>query len=265
MTFNNDRRMLYDPMTQPTSNVIDSSWKPLYRIGGVAALLAVFVFRRFLGAELMAFRGFGILPVPETMPASAADWFALLATHKLVGLALLDAFDLIEYVLVGLLFLAVCAALWQAKRAMMLIATICGLLGIFLAFASNQAFAMLSLNEHYAAATTEAGRAVFLAAGESLLAEHNPGVLHQGTGAYASLFFVYLSGLMISIVMIQTSVFSKSTAVTGILANSFGLAYFPVVAFAPGLLILPFTISAPFRVVWYFLIARKLFQIGKMK
>jgi hypothetical protein len=176
---------------------------------------------------------------------------------------LLIVFDLVEYALVGLLFLAVCAALWRANRSTMLVATTCGLIGITVYFASNQAFAMLSLSENYAASTTDAQRATFQAAGEALLAVNNPGALHQGTGIYLSLFLVLLAGLMMSVVMLRSNVFSKVTAVTGILANGFGLGYFIVLAFAPTILALPFVLSAPFRVIWYFLIARKLFQLRK--
>jgi hypothetical protein len=240
-------------------------WKSLYQLGGVAALLAVFVFRRNLGPELMAFRGFGLFAVPEAMPVSASEWFALLQSNKLVGLALLNVCDLVEYALVGLLFLALCAALWRANRSIMLVATICGLAGIIVYFASNQAFAMLSLSAHYAAATSDAQRATFLAAGEALLAVNNPGALPQGTGIYASLFLVLFAGLMMSVVMLRSHVFSKITAVTGILANGFGLGYFIVLAFAPTILVLPFVLSAPFRVTWYFLIARKIIQLGSEK
>jgi hypothetical protein len=250
-------------MSQTISGIENSTWKALYKLGGIAALAAVFVFRRNLGAELMAFKGFGLFTVPETMPVRAAEWFALLQNNWFVGLALLNVFDLIEYALVGLIFLAVRAALWQASRSAMLVATVCGLIGIVVYFASNQAFAMLSLSKQCAAATTNAQRDMFLAAGEALLAINNPGALHEGTGIYATLLLVLLAGLIISVVMLRSNVFGKATAVTGILANGFMLAYFVVLPFVPDWVVLPFVISAPFRVMWYFLIARKLFQLGK--
>lgn len=250
-------------MARTTFDRVEQNWDTLYRVGAGAALLAVFVFRRNLGAELMAFNGFGLFSVPATMPISAAEWFSLLQSNAFVGLALLAVFDLIEYALVGLIFLALCVALWQFNRAVMLMATICGLAGIAIYVASNQALAMFSLSQHYAAATTDAQRAMFLAAGESLLAANNPGTLYQGTGIYASLFLVLLAGLMISIVMLRSNTFNGITAVTGILANGFGLTYYIVLVFAPALLVLPFVISAPFRVTWYFLIARKLLRLEK--
>jgi hypothetical protein len=175
----------------------------------------------------MALRGLGLFPFPD-IPASVTGWFALLQSNPLVGLTLLNGFDLVEYALLGLIFLAVCAALWQTDRSAMLVATVCGLAGMMVYFASNQAFAMLALSERYAAATTQAARNTFLAAGEALLAVNNPAALHQGTGIYLSLFLVLLAGLVMSVVMLRSNVFSKTTTIAGILANGFGLGYYIV-------------------------------------
>ncbi len=250
-------------MARTNLDLTQSTWGPLYRIGAIAALVAAFVFRRNLGAELMGFKGFGIFSVPAMMPTRATEWFALLQSNTFVGLALLNVFDLIEYALVGLIFLATYAALRRANSSLMMAATAAGLMGIAVYFASNQAFAMFSLSERYAAAATDAQRLLYLAAGEALLAINNPGALYQGTGIYASLFLVLLAGLIISIVMLRSDVFNKITAWTGILANGFGLGYFAVLAFAPALIVLPFVLSAPFRVTWYILIAFKLFEISR--
>jgi hypothetical protein len=237
------------------------NWKPLYRVGGVAALLAVFVFRRNLGAELTALRSFWPSAVPETLPVNAAGWYELLQRNPLVGLTLLEVFDLAEYALVGLMFLAMCIALWQISRSAMLVATVSGLAGIIVYFSSNQAFALLSLSMQYKAATSEAQRIAYQAAGEALLAVNNPAVLYQGTGIYLSMLLVPMAGLIYSLVMLRSKVFNKATAVTGILANGIILTYFLFLAFAPTWLVLPYVLSAPLRVAWYFLIAIKLFKL----
>lgn len=239
-------------------------WRALYITGGIAALLAVFVFRRNLGAELALLSNFGIVGgVPKTPLISAIDWFKLLQDNRLVGLTLLNFFDLVEYALVGLIFLSLYGALRRTSKSAMLIATTSGLIGIAVYFASNQAFAMLALSQRYASATNDTQRSMYLAAGESLLAVNNPGSIYQGTGIYLSLFFVLLAGLIISVVMLRGAIFSKATAVTGILANGIGLCYFITLAFVPAIYWIPHPISAPFRVVWYFLIALRLFKLAK--
>lgn len=241
-----------------------SAWQGLYRVGAGAALVAVVVFRRNLGSELVGFRGFGLIDVPAAHPSSAIDWFALLQNDRLVGLALLNVFDMVNYALVGLIFLALYGALRRAHQSAMLVATASALVGIAVSFASNQALAMLSLSNQYAAATSAAQRALLLAAGEALLAINNPGAIYQGTGVTIGLLLVILAGLIISLVMLRSQVFGKAAACVGILANGFGLGYFVALAFAPALYALFPIISAPFRVLWYVLIAIRLFQLGRV-
>jgi hypothetical protein len=238
-------------------------WSALYKTGGIAALLAVFVFRRNLGAELMALQSVWPAAVPESLPVNSAGWFGLLQQNPLVGLILLEVFDVVEYALVGLIFLALCVALWQVNRSAMLIATVCGWAGIVVYFSSNQAFALLSLSERYTASAAEAQRAAYLAAGEALLTINNPALLHQGAGIYLTMFLVPLAGLIYSLVMFRSNIFNQPTAVTGILANGIILTYFIALAFAPAWLVLPFVLSAPLRIAWYFLIAIKLFKLGR--
>jgi hypothetical protein len=50
----------------------DTTWKHLYISGGIAALLAVVVFRRNLGAELSLMGMMGIVKIP-VLPIGAAE------------------------------------------------------------------------------------------------------------------------------------------------------------------------------------------------
>jgi hypothetical protein len=240
-----------------------TAWKALYLAGGAAALIAVVLFRRNFSAELMLFKGFGLFSVPASAPSSAIEWFTLFQENRFVGLALFGLFDLLNYALVGLIFLALYGALRDVNKSAMLVAATFAFVGIAVYFASNQAFAMLSLSGRFAAAPSDAERAIFLAAGEALLAIHNPGALYQGTGIYLSLLLLLLAGLLISIVMLRGAVFGRATAYTGILANLFNLAFFITLAFAPAILWLPPTLAAPFRLAWYILIAVRLFQLAR--
>ena len=240
----------------------NSGWKGLYYAGGVAALLAVLFFRRNTGVELVTFNGFGVFDVPEAFPISAADWFVVLQQDKIVGLILLGLVDLINYALVGLIFLALYGALRSTNNGWMTAALSFSFVGITLFFATNQAFALLALSEQYAAAVTEAERAMCLAAGEALLAIDNPGKMTQGMANFLSLFLVLLSGLSISFVMLRSDNFSKAASWSGILANAFALAFYPFLVFAPAIAWLPPSISAPFRLIWYVLIAVGLFRLA---
>ena len=106
-------------------------WTPLYRAGGIAALLAAILFRRNIGAEVSLFTG------AEAIPHSAADWYALLQSNPFVGLSFLAVFDLVDYALVGIIFLALAAALWSSHRSIAAIALASGLVGVAVGLASN--------------------------------------------------------------------------------------------------------------------------------
>ena len=257
-------------MSKQTDRVVDSEsadprWRGLYIAGGVAALVAVLFFRRNFGTELVTFKGFGIFDVPAVQPGTAAGWFSLLQDDALVGLLLFDVVDLVNYALLGLVFLAIYAALHRANRGAMVIATASGLVGVGVYLASNHALAMLSLGERYAAATTTAQRATFVAAGEALLAIYNPGSIHRGTGFYIGYGLVVLAGLIISVAMLRSRVFNRATAWAGILANALVLIDFLVLAFVPAIYGLPTATSALFRVAWMVLIALGLFRLARRK
>jgi hypothetical protein len=243
---------------------VDASWKTLFYVGGIAALLAVLIFRRNFGVELLTFNGFGLFEVPEVTPISAGDWLVLMQNNWFVGLAAFGLFDLVNYLLVGLIFLALYGALKQTNKSVIIIAAFFGFVGIAVYIATNQAFSMLTLSHRYAEAMTEAQRVMYLAAGEALLANFNPGTIEQGTGYYLSLLLVLLAGLLISSVMLQSTVFNKVTAYAGILANAIGLGYFVALIFAQEMLWLPPSLSAPFRMTWYILISIQLFKLGRL-
>ncbi len=238
-----------------TTSERDTHWQRLYRVGGVAILIAVVVFRRHFGAEITLLTDMGLINLKP--PGNALDWFTLLQDNRLLGLILLDLFDIVNYLLVGLMFLALYGALRRANKSAMTVATACALVGVAVYLASNQAFAMSALSDHYAATNTDAQQAIFLAAGEALLAIHNPNGIHLG------LFLVALAGLMASLVMLRSSVFGKATGVVGLVANSLVLGYFVILPLAPEIAPLFPASSAPFRLIWYILIARRLFQLGR--
>ena len=200
-----------------------------------------------------------------SVPSAMSTAMAMITTCKVLLAALRTVSNRARRLgsSVGLMFLALYVALRQTNKSAMFIATAAGLVGITVYFASNQAFAMLALSGRYASATSDLQRSAYLAAGEALLATNNPAAIYQGSGIYISLFLVLLAGLIISMVMLRSDVFSKATAITGILANGFGLCYFIGLAFAWKLYWLPIPISAPFRVIWYFLIALRLFKLAK--
>ncbi len=243
----------------------DAEWKSLYRIGGAAALIAGVLFRRNIGAEISLFGA-------QAQPDTISDWFTLLQNNRLLGLSYLNVFDLANYALVGLMFLALYAALKRTHKSSMVIATVLGLVGIAVYFASNTAFSMLALSDQYIAATTEAQRTMALAAGQALLAIHrfgSPGA-HPGTGGYMSLLLIAAAGMITSGVMLRSAVFNRATAYVGILASAFDLAYCIAFAFVPAvdselLALCCIPAAGLCLMLWHIMVGWRLYQLGRLK
>jgi hypothetical protein len=239
-----------------------SDWRTLYKVGGWAALIAGVLFRRNLSAEISLFS-------QRAPPETVGDWYALLQTNRLLGLAYLNLFDLVNYALVGLMFLALYVVLRRANKTCMAIAAAAGFVGIAVYFASNTALSLLSLSHQYAAATTDAQRTALLAAGQAMLAINRfsgPGA-HPGAGGYLSLLLIAVAGMITSIVMLRSALFGRATAYVGILASALDLAYCLAYAFVPAvdsdLLAVAFIPAAGLLwMVWHILVGRRLYQLG---
>ena len=182
------------------TDVPESGWKILYRIGGAAALLM------FL---LTIVQSFIFIAYPP--PSTVMDFFTLFQKNKILGLLDLDFLLIVINILLILIYLALYAALHQVNKSYTLIALVMGLVGTTLFFASREAtFGMLSLSNQYAAASTEAQKASLHAAGQALL------TIYNGTAFNLSYVLGGIVILLYSYVMLQCSIFSKATAWVGI-------------------------------------------------
>jgi len=244
------------------SEKVDSSSRSLYRVGAAAALIAALVFRRNLGAaEIPSFTG--VAP-----PNNVVGWFTLLHNNSLLGLALLNVFDIADYALVGLMFLAVFVVLRRASKSCTLIAAALAFFGAVVYILSNSALSMFSLSNQYAIATNEAERSTLLATGQAVLANgYNPGALYQSAGFYVSLFLMAVAGLLMSAVMLRTSVFGKATTYVGIVACVLDLVYLVGLVFVPQTWVYVLSVACIataglFLMVWHLMIGVKLFRLG---
>jgi hypothetical protein len=221
----------------------DSNWQSLYKIGGAAAALSLV----FFPIQIVVF-------ILNPQPSTVINWFTLFQNHPFIGLLDLDLLLMVDEVLAVLILLALYAALRRVSESLMAIGATLGIISSVLFIASNPGFAMLSLSNQYAAAATEAQKAIFLAAGQATMA------MWQGSAFQAGYILGSLAPIMISVVMLQDryQVFSKSTAYMGILANVIALGlYVPKFGIAISIF------SVVFLWIWYLLIARRLFQLSR--
>jgi hypothetical protein len=228
------------------SDIDKSAWRTLYKTGAIAALLAALLFRRNIGAEVSLFIG------AAAIPHSAGDWYALLQSNPFVGLSFLAVFDLIDYALVGLIFLALAAAFWQSHKSATAIALASGMVGVAVSLASNISLSMFSLSQQYAAATSAAQQAALRAAGQAVLATHDPLAVYPAAGAYVSLLLVALAGLLFSVIMLRSH---RAAGIVGLLASGCDLAYCLTIFSAPSLRAFLLAAGGPFWMIWHLLVA----------
>jgi hypothetical protein len=225
----------------PIAEVDDVAWAPLYRTGATFAL-----------AMLVLTPAAAVTFVFAPPPSTVLGFFALFRESRLLGLLSLDLIYMLEIVLSGLLLMVLGVALRRANPSLIAIALFLNVTATALYFASNPAFEMLTLSRHYAAATTDPQRQIYVAAGEALLATYT------GTAYDVSYVTAATAGLLVAFVMLRSHVFGKTTAYLGLAMNTLGLIPPTVgtIGMAAALLFL-----APLM-LWLVLVGRRLRQLG---
>lgn len=226
----------------PVAGQADEAWRPLYWIAAAAALLSVaFIF--------IAGIVYAISPPPTTI----AGWFRLYHENWLLGLLAGDLMMLASYVLMGLIYFALYGALRRVNQPFMALATALAFVGMAAYYTANPAFSMLSLSNQYAAATSATERAALLGAGQAMITNWT------GTAFDAAYFLSAIALLIVSVVMLRSTVFSKWTAYAGLAVGVLTLV--PATAGTVGV-VFSFVSLIP-TVIWFLLIAWRFFQLGR--
>jgi hypothetical protein len=219
----------------------ETGWNTLYRIGAAAALFPVLI----IPIQLAVFTS---SPPPET----ALDWFNLFQENRLLGLL---SFEIL-FVFSAILGLLTVAALYVALRrsspslmAVVLALTVVGSISLIVA---RPALDMLSLSERYAAATDGTQQAMYLAAGEMLLATYN------GTAFHVSYNLANIAYILVAVVILKETTFSRVTAYAALLAGVIGFGlYLPEIGLSISVL------SVLFLAVYQVLVAVRLFRLSQ--
>ena len=176
----------------------------------------------------------------------------LLQSDPLGGLVSLDLFLFVGNLFSVFLFLALYVSLRPVNPSYALVALAVGLIGLVLLIPARPIFELFALSRQYAAATTDAARSQILAAGDALLA------LFDGTNWFMNTLLGALSLLTSSLLMLRSKTYSKATAYAGIFTNAVVCGFF-IPTLGKFLLFL----SLPGYMIWYFLLAKRFFQMGR--
>ena len=191
-----------------------------------------------------------IWPQPTTITA----WFSLFHENWIVGLLDLDFLGMIIYVIIVPAIIALYLILRRTSLSWATVGATFTFVAMAAYFASNTGISMLSLSGQYAAATTDAQRAMFLAAGQAVIA------IFMGP-AFTTSFCILSSALLVTaIVMLRSPGFSGRVAYVGITANVAGLA-----EFLPASLVFVMAVGLVNAIglgIWFILVGRRLWRMG---
>ena len=237
-------------------NTSGRAWRPLYRTGGVAALITA-------AMTIVGIFTFILWPPPE---GSVAVWFALCQRSWLIGMLGLDLPILISYVALIPVVIALYVALRRTGESLLALAAALGLVAIVTYLGSTRIFEMLALSQQYAVASTDAERAMLEAAGQSMLTTYLgafappaplQGWTYQGTAFNLGFALWCVAGVMFSAGMRRSRSFGAAAGWTGLAGNALALGLF-----VPGAGVWLSLAALPLLLVWYGLIGRGLLRLG---
>ncbi len=236
-----------------------SGWSWLYRLGGAAALFA-------MCANLLdVMLGFGGTETIFYGSRSAIQWFAMYQENAFQGLYSLGVLNIVYMIAMLPVYGALTVAHRRKQIVQVAMIMILFLLSMSMYISTNSAMPMWVLSSKYELANTPVQKAIFLAAGEAILARGEDFT----AGSFLPLFLGGLAALFITFVMLRGGIFGKTTSWIGMSGFTF-LSLFTICAtFIPPLYTLAFygfaSMGGVLVLIWFALIARRLFQLAKVE
>lgn len=226
-------------------------WNVLCKAGGVAALL-LWAYSIITMIALITVGG---------QPSTAQEAFAILQKNPLVGFLRLDSLTLIMMPAYYALFAGLYVALHGTNRVHTTIATTLAFIGVTLFLSTPSVLSMAYLSAQHSAATSEVRRTLLLAAGEGIIASD----MWHSTGAIMGGILLQTACVLISVVMLKGTIFSKATAYIGLATHGLDLAHGIVGLVVPTAGIILMAVAGPLYLIWFPLVGRKLYELHRVK
>lgn len=234
----NRRKSSAEAQTSP-----DSSWRGLYRAGGVSALLAGVL---YIVALVLDFS------VPPSPTSGGDAILQYIASHRTLYI-IEQALWLGPSILLMVTFLALPLALKHLNKSYVAIGALLGIASWALSLAwpttGGGAHVLVYLSDQYSVATSAAQRAAFAAAAEGFIA--------QNTIPTAIGILQPVGILILSLVMLK-GVFHKSVASMGIVTGILGI---PSEALRP-ILGVSYAVYGILLILWFLVIGWNLYRLG---
>jgi hypothetical protein len=229
------------------SNFSDKSKKTIFTTGGIVSII-------FVAYSLCTLLIMTIIGGP---PNSIEECFKMLQENKLQGLLRLDILTVFIVPLYYLLFFSLFIALKNTNYGLISIATILVFAGVTLFLSMPSVFSYLNLSDKFATATSDIQKNQLLAAGEAIWSSD----IWHGTGAVIGGILLQSGALLFSIAMLRSTIFTKLTAITGIIMFGFDLLHIIIGLFIPTVGNILMFIAGPIYLLWFPLVGLRLFKL----
>jgi len=222
----------------------DTSWRGLYRAGGVSA--ALYIVLGILAPVVI------LMTMPQPPSSGGAATLQYIASNRL-GYIIEQVLFSAPSVFAMVVFLALYMALKHLNKSYAAIAAFVALVSQILVLASpvtgGGSLSLVYLSDHYVTATTAAQRAAFASAAEGYIA------LNTIVGAAGILFAIGI--LIISLVMLK-GVFQKGIAYLGIVTGVVGIMSEAL----RNMLGIGYLVYWVLFIIWFIAIGWKLYKLG---
>lgn len=244
-------------MSETESMNNEVQWKSIYILGGIAATLSLIavVFDIVVGSSM----GGNLSELPQT----AVDRFAQFQQNPLLGLYNLDLLNTVNQLISIPVYFALYAVHRKTNKPYALLALIIFLTGTTVFVTTNTALPMFELSRKYIVAT-ESQRTLLAAAGEAMLVRGT----HGSLGVFFGFALSTIAALLMSLVMLQGKIFSKTNSYMGIIGNMLMLVYVVLVTFTPSVKDMAVAFAMPgglLLMAWMIMFTIRLFQLGSLK
>lgn len=244
-------------MNQTVSKgITGSTWKWIYQLGAVAALIA-------MTANLAdIILGFGGTDMVTYGTMSAAEWFSVYQHNWFRGIYGLGILNIVYMVAMLPVYFALLSAHFekQAIAAGLTLAIFLTAMSIYIS--NNAAIPLFVLSGKYSLASSELERTILVSAGEAVLSRGEDFT----AGSFIPLFLSGFAAICISVIMLRGGIFGKVHAWIGIVGFTF-LSVFTIIAtFVPALYTFAFyflgSVGGLLALSWFALTARRCFQLA---
>jgi hypothetical protein len=235
-----------------------TNWNFIYRWGAFStALVLIGIICDILISSLVGGN-------PNSVPVTASGRFNQFHISPLLGLYNLDFLNVIIQIFMIPAYVAMYAALRKVNTGQALLSLVIFLVGTTVFISGNSALEMLELSKKYYAVKTLEQQQMLFAAGEMLLAKGS----HGSMSVFIGFLLPLIAGILMSLLMLESKVFSRATAITGLTGSILMMIYLLLITFLPVTRTAALIMAIPgglFSMAWMILFSIRLLELATHK